>query len=433
MSLLVVEPLRWALALEPRWIALEQVPPVLPLWEAMAVVLRSRGYSVATSILTAEAFGVPQTRKRAFLIASLDGPVSMPRPTHQRYVAPRRRQESADTLFAVPEPERIVLAEDRGLLPWVSMAQALNLTEGASPSPSPSVTAGGTGSGGGVEVFAGREARERVAGAVVQRSNYSDGSSGSGTAAERGRTERPVEAPSVAITSKGFQWVMQANAQSNAAVRDVDEPAPTITGGHDTANRRWVLRAGANANDIARPADEPAPTLRFGQRCNDVSWVLRSGQTVAGEGRAERPADEPGLTVTSRFDLCKWKSRPTHFDRRQGDTRSGEYVPAPTIGATNPGAWVTERPATTVNGDPRIAEPGRHDPEQSGSQYGEATVRVSVEEAAALQTFPPGYPWQGSLSAQYLQIGNACPCLLAWHVLDAATAPCLAVRESEAA
>lgn len=40
---LVLEPLRWALALNPRWIALEQVPPVLVLWEAMAEALRARG------------------------------------------------------------------------------------------------------------------------------------------------------------------------------------------------------------------------------------------------------------------------------------------------------------------------------------------------------------------------------------------------------
>lgn len=32
---LILEPLRWALALMPTWIALEQVEPVLPLWEVM--------------------------------------------------------------------------------------------------------------------------------------------------------------------------------------------------------------------------------------------------------------------------------------------------------------------------------------------------------------------------------------------------------------
>jgi site-specific DNA-cytosine methylase len=37
-------------------------------------------------------------------------------------------------------------------------------------------------------------------------------------------------------------------------------------------------------------------------------------------------------------------------------------------------------------------------------------IRVSVEEAAALQGFRLGYPWHGSRSRCFLQIGNAvCP------------------------
>ena len=37
-TLLVLEPLRWALALTPSWLAWEQVPGVLPLWEACAAI-----------------------------------------------------------------------------------------------------------------------------------------------------------------------------------------------------------------------------------------------------------------------------------------------------------------------------------------------------------------------------------------------------------
>ncbi len=66
------------------------------------------------------------------------------------------------------------------------------------------------------------------------------------------------------------EWQLRANA--NACVRGLDEPAPTITAGHDSGERVW----------------------------------LRSGQSVAGEGRAERSADEPSLTIIARTDLCEW-------------------------------------------------------------------------------------------------------------------------------
>jgi DNA (cytosine-5)-methyltransferase 1 len=68
-SLLALEPLRWVLDLEPEWTTWEQVPAVLPLWEACAEVLRADGYDVWTGLVQAETLGVPQTRKRAILRA----------------------------------------------------------------------------------------------------------------------------------------------------------------------------------------------------------------------------------------------------------------------------------------------------------------------------------------------------------------------------
>lgn len=109
-SLLTVEPLRWALALRPRWIAFEQVPPVLELWMMFAGLLAAHGYECAVGVLSAERYGVPQTRKRTFLIASLDGPVRLPAPTHRSYDP--------------HHPDRLP-GDEEGLLPWVSMASAL--------------------------------------------------------------------------------------------------------------------------------------------------------------------------------------------------------------------------------------------------------------------------------------------------------------------
>lgn len=56
------------------------------MWEAYAEVLRDQGYSVVMGIMHAEQYGVPQTRKRAILIARQDGgEVKFPGPTHSKY------------------------------------------------------------------------------------------------------------------------------------------------------------------------------------------------------------------------------------------------------------------------------------------------------------------------------------------------------------
>jgi DNA (cytosine-5)-methyltransferase 1 len=222
---LVLEPLRWVLALEPRWVALEQVEPVLPLWEGMAMWLQRLGYYAWTGILSAERYGVPQTRRRAILIASLDRPVGPPPATHQRYVAPRRRGAQDDALFAVDEPARIVPPEDRGLLPWVNMAEALG--HGMTHRPTHTVTAGGTGAGGGVETFASGDVR-----AIMLRE------------ASEGR------------------WVMLSNARSRASVRDIDEPAPTIMGG---GHSHWVTKRPATSVTGDPRSSEP------GHHASDVS------------------------------------------------------------------------------------------------------------------------------------------------------------------
>src|SRR6185312_11721784 len=47
------------------WVALEQVPAVLPLWQAYADELAGLGYSAWCGKLNAADYGVPQTRERA--------------------------------------------------------------------------------------------------------------------------------------------------------------------------------------------------------------------------------------------------------------------------------------------------------------------------------------------------------------------------------
>lgn len=103
---LVYEVIRFANDMRPAWIACENVKEVLPIWRGIARHLRTLGYSTWAGLLNAADFGVPQSRKRAFLLASQRS-FHPPKPTHSKNDFP--------TLF-----------DD--LRPWISMADALGWT-----------------------------------------------------------------------------------------------------------------------------------------------------------------------------------------------------------------------------------------------------------------------------------------------------------------
>jgi DNA (cytosine-5)-methyltransferase 1 len=113
---LVLQPLRWILRKMQEEkpydvIVLEQVPAVRPIWEALAEVLESSqyGYKVDVGVLRTEEFGVPQTRRRAILIANLNRKIKLPTPTHQPY---RKDVPPLEDIPGLPKA-------------WVSMAAAL--------------------------------------------------------------------------------------------------------------------------------------------------------------------------------------------------------------------------------------------------------------------------------------------------------------------
>ncbi|MEW2266892.1 DNA cytosine methyltransferase [Streptomyces sp. NPDC047868] len=274
LTVLVLEPARYLHALLSGdtsggipldWAAFEQVPSVLPLWEVYAEELRKLGWSAWTGVLNSADFGVPQTRRRAILMASRVRTVMRPEPTHYD-----------------PKAGMQLWGE-----PWVTMAEALDLD----------------------------------AGSIVNTR---------GNRKTSGGNEFPADGPCQALTGRTRSWTLHTNRnqQADGSRQTTDPhaapaPAPALT---SKSGGQWVLRNNTQKNAAHRNIDQPAGTLFFGGRCNDVSW-------------------------------------------------------------------------------------------SNGTQ----SVRISVAEAAVIQSFPAAYPWQGTKTKQFEQIGNAVPCLLAAYVASAAS------------
>ncbi|MGW3321090.1 DNA cytosine methyltransferase [Streptomyces virginiae] len=211
-SLLAAEPMRWLYDLRPDWVCMEEVPDVLTLWRQYAEYLRGWGYSVWTGILNAADYGVPQTRKRAILIASRVRPVTAPEPTHT--------EKPALDLFGECLPA------------WTSMADALALDQG---------------------------------GIVNTR----------GDRKTRGGNEFTADGPSQALTGRARSWTLHTNRDQRAdgtrqTLNPQAVPAPTFT---SKSGGQWVLVSNTQANAARRRLDEPASTLFFGHRGNAVNWT----------------------------------------------------------------------------------------------------------------------------------------------------------------
>ncbi|MGL5824570.1 MAG: DNA cytosine methyltransferase [Nocardioides sp.] len=324
----ILEPARRITTLRPEWVALEQVPAALPIWQVYADHLRRLGYSTWSGILCAADYGVPQTRHRAILMASRTRAIRPPAPTHAEV------------------PQGLDLF-GQALSPWVSFGQALGW--GPTGEPAATVSAGGTGAGG-AEPFANHAYRRRIATAHDTKS-YICPARGTGITRRHGtRPDHPSTRPAPTVTGKARSWVIDRRTNSRGPAGStiptpgvsVDRPAPTVTG---KTGGQWVLRPdetapvyvnGNQPHAARRSVDQPAPTVLFGHRANDVRVL-------------------------------------THHGSR----------------------------------------------------------RITPMEAGILQSFPATYPWHGSRTKQYEQIGDAIPPTLAAHILAALTGRPLGLDQQE--
>ena len=325
---LVLTPLVWALDAEPEWIALEQVPGVLPVWKAFAPVLERAGYYVDTAILSAEQYGVPQTRKRAILVARRDRPVFLPAATHRPYKK------------GVPQHEG-----DQNLLPWVSMAEALGW--GMNARPGLTVTVGTAAGGTDPACVGGSGARktlygERDAGRWIQLSNYSGPGTPGMTAAERGLSRRDArEAPSLTITSKGFRWTDEKPTDTDA-IRVTAREITLLQGFAE--DYPWQGNKGEVFQQVGNAFPPPMADSVLTSVLADISdhWVVQTMQKSLKHSRRredavpyERDMDAPAPTVTgaslSGWKLINRRDSPAWQEKHGTRENRGLDQPAPTL------------------------------------------------------------------------------------------------------
>jgi DNA (cytosine-5)-methyltransferase 1 len=127
----------------------------------------------------------------------------------------------------------------------------------------------------------------------------------------------------------------------------------------------------------------------------DDTRVITRGDRKTPGGNDFR-IDRPSWTLTGRA-----RSWMLHTNRNQAADGSRQVIdpytrPAPAFTAKAGGQWKL-----------------RHD---SGYER-----LLTVEEGAVLQSFRPDYPWQGTKTKAFEQLGNAVPPLLAAHIVSAAT------------
>lgn len=446
---LVLAPLAYVYRHMPSYIALEQVPSVLPVWEAYAKELHGWGYSVATGLLNAEQYGMVwacplHTAQSADL--GLDPAI-----------VPANARASATTRFDsewTHHARSAVASWVRGTCrDAASVATCLEQgSQGATWVASGPITPTGevdelwmreATSGFGLTAGIAESTAWLWSRWLVENSLKKKWSTTS--TSRRTIIHRAILSCIAATLITGFVTGQATRAEDcglcldtavpqtrkrafliamlDGGLTDLKLPTPTHSKYHPRSPQKldagvlpWVSMAEALGRDgftaekrmgagmverhgsrPGREAGQPAFTVRANAGGMEPGgFVLRSNYGTGGDSanRGERESMQPAPTITSKAGRMKWMfaGAGSTAVTTSGQRQRPQGEPASTILGQGSAAWTD--PTTGAHID-----------------------RLTPEECAVLQTFPADFPFQGTKTKKHLQIGNAVPPLLAEVVL----------------
>lgn len=200
---------------------------------------------------------------------------------------------------------------------------------------------------------------------------------------------------------------------------------------------RAVLLASATRKvgpPVATHAKEAEPEGLFGEsRPPRVTMAQALGLDSGGivntrgdrktPGGNEFPADGPSWALTEK--ARSWTLHTNRDQKADGSRQTIDPHTAPALTSKSGGQWILKHNARANATIRTMDQPSAtlafgHARNEYVFTNGDQSRMLSPQEGAVLQSFPADYPWQGTKTKTFEQIGNAVPPLLAAHAVSAA-------------
>ena len=406
---LVLSPMSYIWRDRPTFVALEQVPQVLPVWEAFKPHLERMGYSVEVGVLSAEQYGIVYPcaihSQKKIAANAANTFLLETNPAHVRANATTPYDSELTTLARVVVADWATATnrEDARNVTWLTRARQEAMRARSEPA-----------------TLTGKAASLWT---IVATSEF----------ALQADTAASIESSwnkSLAGLSLEEKWSTMSTSQQTTTIRATLScivATPTTCTGIGPATRHVDC-------GLCLDAATPQTRRRAILVARNDGGIARLPKPTHSKYYARDPERrDPGvLPWVSMFDALGWgfKNRPALTVTGHGlVTRHPTGQKTAVMNALEAGTFTPRSPYDLESA--RKAGEQREDYLSLSSRYEPDAVNCSPLDNAILQTFPVGFPFQGTRTQKYLQIGNALPPLLAKAILEALLCSVLDSHDSD--